>query len=597
LSVKEGVSGVGTRIGAVVLVGIGLAAVTILGLRRNGLPGNGVVEPPPEGEDEIIVEPPAQEVIRSFTQSRDSGEALLVVGFTIDPFDARSQIQWSFGDGSADDLNVLVVNHIYNSAGDFNGFVEVIDSNGNTERINFTVSVSAPVAPPVGQQDIITNFFQDQGVIVVGGSVSFSIALGVQTQSIQWNFGDGTNRILNQTSVDHTYNQEGTFEGFVEAVDLNGDKEVIPFTVVVQPSPFEITARIDIGPGAGAILEPGETIDFRLQLGGGTPPFPSIEWDFGDGTFDRTNTQFVSHVYNQAGNFQVVVNVVDSAGRTAIATKGVIIQSRPIQFGDVAVTIEALTATFDWRIRLQNLRGDVSIDGDSIIRIFDAPGFGSRQHFSRRTGHFLSPGETESDFLINPSDLPVNQPLLLVVEFQEGVTQRLLGEASEQFTVVDTSEPPPPPPPENGEEPPVDGNGVEPPPVGQTEIVARDFKQQNISLTIPQFQVTRINPVNFTLPADAIRIQFARVFVKVKFDNFFSDADVRVLFNGVNIADIDFLSREQNSFKQVDIDVTALVNLRNQNNLILELTTADIFGPGVATIELASVFVESEEPV
>jgi len=417
---------------------------------------------------------------------------------------------------------------------------------------------------------------------------------------IQWNFGDGTNRVLNQTSLDHTYNQEGTFEGFVEAVDLNGDKEVIPFTVVVQPSPFEINARIDIGAGAGAILEPGETIDFRLQLGGGTPPFSNIEWDFGDGTFDRSNSQFVSHVYNQAGNFSVVATVGDSAGRTAIATKGVIIQSRPIQFGDVAVTIEALSGTFDWRIRLQNLRGDVSIDGDSILRIFDAPGFGSRQHLSRRTGFFLSPGETESDFLINPSDLPVNQPLLLVAEFQEGVTQRLLGDATEQFTVIDSSEPPPPPPGNgNGvEPPPPPGNGVEPPPpVEQTEIVARDFKQQNISLTIPQFQVTRINPVNFTLPADAIRIQFARVFLKIKFDNFFSDADVRILLNGVNIANIDFLSREQNIFKQVDIEVTALVNLRNQNNLILELTTADIFGPGVATIELASVFVETEEPV
>jgi len=586
-------------VGAVVLVGIGLAAVTLLGLRRDGVAppgpvnGNGVVEPPPEGEDEIIEEPPSQ-VIRKFTQSRNSGEAILVVGFTIDPFDARSQIQWSFGDGSADDLNVLVVNHIYNSAGDFNGFVEVIDSNGNTERINFSVAVSAPVAPPVGQQDIITNFFQDQGVIVVGGSVSFSIALGVQTQSIVWNFGDGTNRILNQTSVDHTYNQEGTFEGFVEAVDLNGDKELIPFTVVVQPSPFEITARIDIGPGAGAILEPGEAIDFRLQLGGGTPPFPSIEWDFGDGTFDRTNTQFVSHVYNQAGNFQVVVNVVDSAERTAIATKGVIIQSRPIQFGDVAVTIQAVSGTFDWRINIQNLRGDVSIDGDLIVRIFDAPGFGSRQHLTRRNSFFLSPNQSQFDSFINPATLPVNQPLLLVAEFQEGVSQRLLGDASEQFSVTDPGEPPAPPPPENGEEPPPSGNGEEPPAPG-TRVVTNDFKNTNLVFEIPNFFGLRITPVVFQLPANTLNVRFARVFVKVKID-FSTFADARVLFNGQELTKISFGFGESNQFKQVDLVMTGLVKLQALNDLTLEFTSSDfIFNP-VATVELASVFVESEEP-
>ncbi len=589
----------GTRVGAVVLVGIGLAAVTLLGLRRDGVAppgpvnGNGVVEPPPEGEDEIIVEPPS-EVIRTFTQSRESGVAILVVGFTIDPFDRRSQIQWSFGDGSPDDLNILVVNHIYNSAGDFNGFVEVIDSMGNTERINFTVSVSAPVAPPPGQQDIITNFFQDQGVIVVGGSVSFSIALGVQTQSIQWNFGDGTNRILNQTSVDHTYNQEGTFEGFVEAVDLNGDKEVIPFTVVVQPSPFEITARIDIGPGAGAILEPGEIIELRLQLGGGTPPFDSIDWDFGDGTFDRTNSQFVSHVYNDVGNFSIVARVVDSVGRTAIATKGVIIQTRSIQFGDVAVTIQALAADFDWRIRLQNLRNDLSIDGDVLLRIFDAPGFGSRQHLSRRKSFFLGPGQTQSDFLVNPADLPVNQPLVLFAEFQDGVSQKLLGEASEQFSVSAPDEPPPEPP----EEPPTDGGEPIPPPEPVppgTKIVSRDFQKTNSVFEIPNFFGIRITPVVFSLPANTLRVKFARVFVKLKID-FGTFADARVLFNGQELTKISFGFGEQNQFKQVDLVMTGLVKLAGFNDVTLNLTSSDfIFNP-IATVELASVFVEWEEP-
>ncbi len=397
---------------------------------------------------------------------------------------------------------------------------------------------------------------------------------------------------------------------------MNGDKELIPFTVVVQPSPFEITARIDIGPGAGAILEPGESIDFRLQLGGGTPPFSNIEWDFGDGTFDRSNTQFVSHVYNQAGNFQVVVNVVDSAGRTAIATKGVIIQSRPIQFGDVAVTIQALSADFDWRIRYQNLRGDVAIDGDSILRIFDAPGFGSRQYFSRRTGHFLSPGETESDFLINPSDLPVNRPLVLFVEFQEGATQKLIGEANEQFTVPETELPPPPivcDPgfhDENGvcvRDDPVplvcdpgfhEENGVcvaDQPPAPGVVTVTNDFKKTNLVFEIPNFFGLRITPVVFQLPANTLRVNFARVFVKIKID-YGTVADATVLFNGQELTRITFGFGEQNQFKDVDLVMTGLVRLGAFNDVTLNLTSSDfIFNP-IATVELVSVFVESEEP-
>ncbi len=588
MSVREGISGVGTRVAAVALVGIGLAAVTLLGLRRGP-----TVEPAPPGEEPIEVEP-ASLVIRSFSQSRDSGEALLTVGFTVDPFDPRSQIRWNFGDGSPEDLNVLVVNHMYDRAGDFNGFVEVIDSNGNTDRVNFSVAVSAPMAPPPGQQDIITNFFQGESVIFVGQSVSFSIALGVQTQSIQWEFGDGTNRILNQTSVDHQYNKEGTFEGFVEAVDLNGDKETIPFTVIVQPSPFEITARIDIGPGAGAILEPGEVIDFRLSLGGGTPPFVSIEWDFGDGTFDRTNSKFVSHVYNQVGNFSVVVRITDSAGETAIATKGVIIQTRSLQFGDVAVTIQAVTADFDWRIRLQNLRNDLSIDGDSLLRIFDAPGFGSRQHFSKRIGHFLSPGETESDFLVNPSDLPVNQPLVLFAEFQEGITQRLLGEATEQFSVSAPEEPPAPPPeepPDNGEPPVTNGE----PPAPGTKIVSNDFKKSKFTFEIPNFFGIRITPVVFSLPANTLRVKFARVFVQLKID-YGTFADAKILFNGQELTKITFGFGEQNQFKSRDLVITGLVKLAALNDLTLNLTSSDFIFNAVATVELASVFVEWEEP-
>lgn len=581
MSVREGISGVGTRVAAVVLVGIGLAAVTLLGLRRR--PEEPVSPPPGE---EPIIEEPVSIVIRQFSQSVAIGQAILTVGFVVDPVDPRSSIKWNFGDGSPEVLDQLVVNHSYDRVGDFNGFVEVIDSIGNSDRVNFSVSVSAPALPPPGQRDIITNFVQTQSVIFVGGEVGFSIALGVQTQLITWEFGDGTNRVLNQTTVDHRYNEAGTFEGFVEVLDLEGNREVIPFTVLVQLSQFEISVSIDVGPEPGLILEPGEVIPFRAQLGGGTAPFVNLEWDFGDGTIISGPETFVSHIYQTVGNFTVSLRVTDSVGETAFATKGVIIRSAPLAFGDVVVTIEPIQVTFDWRIRLQNVRRDLSIDGELILRILDAPGFGSRVHLSRRTGFFLSPGETESDFLINPSDLPVNQPLLLVAEFQERSTQKLLGDASEQFSVSAPDQPPAPPP----DEPPV------PPPEPMNVIKEFDFKTENVSFQIPIFQRVRTLPVQFRLPGSALRVQFARVFVKLRID-FFTDADAKIIFNDQELDTIQFRIGEANVFKQRDIVVTGLVRLNNElNDLVIEFNTANFLFPAEAFIELASVFVEWEEP-
>ena len=123
------------------------------------------------------------------------------------------------------------------------------------------------------------------------------------------------------TSVDHTYTREGTFEGFVEAIDLNGNAERIPFTVLVQPSPFEIQARIVVGPEAGAILEPGEVITFRAELGSGVPPFVNLKWDFGDATVIQGPDTIVSPIYRITGYFMDTMTVSESAGITGTALR------------------------------------------------------------------------------------------------------------------------------------------------------------------------------------------------------------------------------------------------------------------------------------
>jgi len=439
--------GIGNRVGAIALIGIAVASVTLLGLRSR----EPTVTPPPPGEEEIVVVPPVDEppvddepplvVIKRFTQSVASGVAPLTVGYTIDPADPRAEIIWNFGDGSPNVLNNKVENHSYFSAGTFNGFVDVIDSNSNSERINFSVVVSAPAPPPPTQQVIISNFFQDRSVIMKDGFVSFSIALGVVPRLIIWDFGDGSNRVLNQTSLDHQYRQVGTFGGFVQVEDEFGFTETRNFTVVVTQSQTVIDARIDLGPESGAVLEPNEDITLRANVGGGVPPFVNFEWDFGDGTRASGPESIVVHRYAQPGIVSVIMTVTDSVGQTDTATRVLNIEERSIQFGDATVVINASSGTFDYRISVTNTRNDIAIDGRLLIRIFDAPGFGSQQYLSRTDQIFLQPGATITSNLILPTSLPPNQPLVLDAEYKSNVTQRQIARDFVQISVTSNTPP------------------------------------------------------------------------------------------------------------------------------------------------------------
>src|ERR671910_174778 len=56
------------------------------------------------------------------------------------------------------------------------------------------------------------------------------------------------------------------------------------------------------------------TIDFEANVIEGTEPY-TISWDFGDG--QQSNEPTVSHTFEQAGTYDVVLTVIDSDGRTA----------------------------------------------------------------------------------------------------------------------------------------------------------------------------------------------------------------------------------------------------------------------------------------
>lgn len=635
-------TGISTRLGALALVGIGFVGLTFLGLRKKEEPveppggGDPPVEcapgfheengvcvsdniPPPGGCDEgfheengvcVPNDPETFPVIDAFTQSTDRVQSPGIVGFTVKPRKSRSTIRWSFGDGSNDVVNAVVVNHEYFPIGEFSGFVEVVEEDGRTETINFFVSVSAPDVPP-GGNDIISNFNQTKGGIINGEAVGFSIALGVQVAQVRWNFGDGTPEVFNQISVDHIYNQVGTFNGFVEAIATLGGSETVPFTVRVEESPLNvITLSILIGAAAGSTIEPGENVDFAAQVGGGVQPFTSFNWKFGDGQVDRGDNRFPNHIYDLAGSYTVELEVTDSIGNKQQATKLISVKSKPPQFGDVTVTIfKDPPGAFDFLMEYRNNRQDIPISGSSIIRVFD----GSKQIHSRVNGFQIPPLGKSTNGLDIRDEWPRETNLVLFVEYND-VNGKLLDDAQITFFIPDDVLPVICDPgfhEENGicvkdQIDPIncnpgfhEENGVcvkDDEPDDGLKLETKDFKIENFNVNVQRFSSNEVLTLAFSLPGNTEDIQFARVFVSARMD-YETFASMKIVFNGQTLDTIQYGLGEQNATRDRDIVVTNLVKKTGLNDLVLVFESSNIFSDAKAFVNLASVFVQSLAPV
>lgn len=389
----------------------------------------------------VPVEPDPVAVINNFTQTRDFGESPLNVGFTVDPSDPRSSVEWEFGDGSPKVLDQTILNHLYSGEGIKSGSVTVTNSAGEQQVINFTVTLSAPVLPPPGTPNAITSFFQSRSTIFAGQEVAFAISTGVVQDRIIWDFGDGTPQVLDVFTIDHQYNNPGTFEGFVE-VQGEGVVERRQFTVTVSQSILTPSNRIDfLFSGTPNV---GENISMRSNPGGGTPPFVNWDWDLGDGNrtsgSDKMN---IVHQYNQPGTYTVVCTVTDSAGQTAVAQRTLVVTVSALQFGDARISVQyGEFAAGDVKIVVTNNRSDVRIDGRLNIRVFD----GSRQLDSRTTLPTIQPNTSAQSFYLFPASLPTNRQLRLFVEIKDNATNRLLDDDFSDFTITESLPPPDPDP-------------------------------------------------------------------------------------------------------------------------------------------------------
>jgi PKD repeat protein len=209
-------------------------------------------------------------------------------------------------------------------------FTKTIESNWNLASLTsndanakvmteFFKSTTPPVL-------LSTSFTYSPSSPQVGQPVWFTASAsgGTGPYNFTWAFGDGATGAGATTY--HTYSTAGSYNILLTAKDSSQSPQTATSqqTITITsppPPPPGLAASFTESPSSAVV---GQTISFTGSASGGTSPY-SYAWNFGDSSTGSGSS--VSHGYQTAGVYTVVLTVTDAAGHIASASNTVTVTS------------------------------------------------------------------------------------------------------------------------------------------------------------------------------------------------------------------------------------------------------------------------------
>lgn len=301
---------------------------------------------------------------------------------------------WDFGDGNTS--TVPLTSNTYKDKGANNGRFDVRlqvtkrDRTTGEESIDTYTTVVTIANVELGA---VFSATPERGPapLTVDFDASDSAAPAGQIVSYEWDFNnDNVFTDAQGVTVTETFEQLGTYTVNLRVTDNTGQFKIASKEIIVSGENLP-TAMIDIPTETGQFFV-GQQYSFQ----GGESSSPSgaitkYEWDFGDGTANAT-TRTATHVYSEAGDYEIVLKVTDEEGNSAETTKNIRIEipeSAPIanistvpgptgDEGDVIQGVVPFEVSFD-------ATGSRDPDGNIVDYQWDFDGDGTNDAAGERT--------------------------------------------------------------------------------------------------------------------------------------------------------------------------------------------------------------------
>jgi Big-like domain-containing protein/PKD domain-containing protein len=225
-------------------------------------------------------------------------------------------------------------------AGSLSSSSVTTDSAGNASTTLTTSRQSKVTANVIGKTAEVTIALNPRTGITLAGPTTpvsagvpttFTVGVGTaaNVRDVTIDFGDGDRRSLGaisgSTTIQHTYNEAGTFSVSATAVEASGFTETVSTAVTILPGqpPAVIITASNNNPSVG------ETVIFTATVSGATSTVLRYEWNFGNGavpaTAETTGNRATASYLN-TGTKIITVRVVQATGpsgdgQTAIVVK------------------------------------------------------------------------------------------------------------------------------------------------------------------------------------------------------------------------------------------------------------------------------------